>query len=351
MTKSTQGVLLVNLGSPDSYKPADVKVYLREFLMDKRVIDAPELIRKMIVEWFILPFRPKESGEAYESIWWEEGSPLIVLTQRVLDKLKKRMGNEYPMAIGMRYGNPSIKAGIESLMQQQPDLESVFLIPMYPQYAMATFETVVEKTKEDIAEHFPHLQLEVQEPFFDNPAYIRALGETMRPFLEQPFDHLLFSYHGVPERHLKKTDPTGRHCLKCENCCETPSEAHKVCYRHQDLKTTDLVMDYLKLPAEKWSVSFQSRLGIDPWLKPFTDKELIRLGKEGKKRVAIACPAFVSDCIETLEEIGIRGAEDFKEAGGEELVLIPCLNDHDLWVDVLESFVRSRADKRKEVHA
>lgn len=340
MNKSKTGILLVNLGSPDSYKPEDVKVYLREFLTDKRVIDAPNSIRKMIVEGFILPFRPKESAEAYELIWWEDGSPLIVITERVSKKLKQRLGESVPVSIGMRYGNPSIEAGVENLVAQNPELENVFLIPLYPQYAMATSETVIEKMKEVMLEKFPQLTTIIKDPFYNDPLYVKALGESMRPHLSGDIDHLLFSYHGVPERHIKKRDITGDHCLKCEDCCNVNSPAHKFCYRHQDYKTTQNVAEYLNLDNYDftYSVSFQSRLGIDPWLKPSTENELTRLAEEGKKKIAVVCPAFVSDCIETLEEIGIRGKEDFMEAGGEDLVLIPCLNDDDLWLDALEKW-------------
>ena len=298
MELSNTGILLVNLGSPDSYKPEDVKVYLREFLMDKRVIDAPFLIRKMIVEGFILPKRPAESAHAYQSIWWEEGSPLIVISQNVLKKLSKRLGDTAPLSLGMRYGNPGIEYAIEDLLKQNPALKKIFLIPLYGQYAMATFETVVVKTEEVLKKNHPELELDVIEPFYDDPLYIKALAESMKPFAEQDFDHILFSFHGVPERHLKKTDPTGNHCLKCEDCCNVPSPAHKACYRHQDLETTHLVAEYLNLDPAKYSVSFQSKLGVDSWLTPSTENELKRLGNSGKKKIAVACPAFVSDCID-----------------------------------------------------
>lgn len=349
MAKSKTGIFLVNLGSPDSFEPEDVKVYLREFLMDKRVIDAPEIIRKMIVEGFILPFRPKESGEAYELIWWEDGSPLIVITEQVEEKLKQRLGDEIPVSIGMRYGNPSIEAGIEDLLKQNPDLETVFLVPLYPQYAMATSETVIEKTKDVILEKFPHLHTVIKDPFYNDPKYIKALAESIKPHITDDIDHVLFSYHGVPERHIKKRDITGDHCLKCENCCEVSSPAHQFCYRHQDLMTTKQVVEYLGLDESRYSTAFQSKLGVDPWLLPATDKELERLGKEGKKKVAVVCPAFVSDCIETLEEIGIRGKEDFIEAGGEDLVLIPCINDDDLWIDALEDWSRKALELSPEL--
>lgn len=338
MAKSKTGVFLVNLGSPDSYDPKDVKVYLREFLMDKKVIDLPKIFRTALVEGIILNVRPKESAEAYELIWWDEGSPLIVISEQVVEKLRARLGDDVPIGLGMRYGNPSIEAGIQDMLDQNPDLEEIFLIPLYPQFAMATSETVIERTKEVLQEKYPHLDMVIKDPFYDDPMYIKALGESMKPYITEDIDHVMFSYHGVPERHIKKRDITGEHCLKCENCCEVTSTAHAFCYRHQDVVTTHKAVEYLGLEDDRWSIAFQSKLGIDPWLKPATDDELVRLAEEGIKKVAVVCPAFISDCIETLEEIGIRGKEDFVEAGGEDLVLIPCINDSDLWIDTLEQW-------------
>lgn len=349
MAKSKTGVFLVNLGSPDSYDPKDVKVYLREFLMDKKVIDLPKIFRTALVEGIILNVRPKESAEAYELIWWDEGSPLIVISEQVVEKLRARLGDDVPIGLGMRYGNPSIEAGVQDMLDQNPDLEEIFLIPLYPQFAMATSETVIERTKEVLQEKYPHLDMVIKDPFYDDPMYIKALGESMKPYITDDIDHVMFSYHGVPERHIKKRDITGEHCLKCENCCEVTSTAHAFCYRHQDVVTTHKAVEYLGLEDDRWSIAFQSKLGIDPWLKPATDDELVRLAEEGIKKVAVVCPAFISDCIETLEEIGIRGKEDFVEAGGEDLVLIPCINDSDLWIDTLEQWWHDLLqDKKRE---
>lgn len=349
MAKSKTGVFLVNLGSPDSYDPKDVKVYLREFLMDKKVIDLPKIFRTALVEGIILNVRPKESAEAYELIWWDEGSPLIVISEQVVEKLRARLGDDVPIGLGMRYGNPSIEAGVQDMLDQNPDLEEIFLIPLYPQFAMATSETVIERTKEVLQEKYPHLDMIIKDPFYDDPMYIKALGESMKPYITDDIEHVMFSYHGVPERHIKKRDITGEHCLKCENCCEVTSTAHAFCYRHQDVVTTHKAVEYLGLEDDRWSIAFQSKLGIDPWLKPATDDELVRLAEEGIKKVAVVCPAFISDCIETLEEIGIRGKEDFVEAGGEDLVLIPCINDSDLWIDTLEQWWHDLLqDKKRE---
>jgi ferrochelatase len=333
---SKKAMLLVNLGSPDSYEKADVKRYLNEFLMDERVIDLKPLARKILVEGIILNTRPKKSAAAYKSIWWDEGAPLIVLSERLLNAVQKH--TDIPVGLGMRYGNPSIQFGLQQLVDQNPELEEVLVVPLYPHYAMSSYETVVEKAKAVQAAHFPHLKLHFKKPFFNDPAYISVLADSIRPALEEPFDHLLFSYHGVPERHIKKSDVTGSHCLKTANCCQVESAAHAYCYRHQCFQTTELVARALGLNMTQYSVSFQSRLGSDPWLTPFTDKALETFGKTGMKKLLVVCPAFVSDCLETLEEIEEEGKEEFQEAGGGDFHMIPCLNDREDWVKLVASW-------------
>lgn len=333
---SKQAVLLVNLGSPDSPSVKNVRKYLNEFLMDGNVIDVPYPIRALIVKGFILPFRPKKSAEAYASIWWQEGSPLIVISQKSFQKVKNKVN--MPVALAMRYGNPSIENTLKDLLTQYPDLREIKLVPLYPHYAMATTKTVIEKTQEIIQKNKWQLKIDALESFYNKPDYITALSNSIRPYLQNGFDYFLFSYHGVPERHVKKTDITNNHCLKTANCCNIKSEAHQFCYRHQTFETTRLVAERLALQPTQYGQSFQSRLGQDAWLKPYTEPELIRLANSGVKKIAVVCPAFVADCLETLEEIAVRGKEVFVEAGGEDLQLIPCLNDNDEWVDVLASY-------------
>ena len=342
-----RGILLVNLGSPDSTDVADVKRYLNEFLMDERVIDLPYWLRKFVVEGIVLNTRPKKSAAAYRKIWWEEGSPLIVLSQRLLHKLQAKVAE--PVALGMRYGNPSIKAGIESLLAQQADLEEIFLIALYPHYAMSSFETVVVKAREVIAKDFPHLGLSVQKAFYDEPAYIDVLTRSIQDFLTDEVDHLLFSYHGVPERHVKKGDFSKSHCLKVENCCSHTHACQSVCYRHQVIRTSDLVAEKLGLSRDEYTIAFQSRLGPDPWLKPYTAKTLEEFPERGIKKLAVVCPAFVSDCLETMEEIGMEGKEDFLNAGGTDFTMIPCLNDDDAWVEVLAGYIRQSKEQKTHV--
>ncbi len=342
MRDSRRVIVLSNLGSPDSTDVRDVRRYLDEFLMDGRVLDVPWLVRRLIVSLFILPRRPRESAEAYRSIWWDEGSPLVVISRRVTAAVQA--GVDVPVELGMRYGRPSIAEAIDRAIERAGgSVESVYFVALYPHYAMSTVETAVEKAREHLRRAHPDVRLDVHPPFFDHPAYVEALVESARPVLDRGFDHLLFSYHGLPERHLRKTDPTGSHCLRAANCCSMPSAAFATCYRAQCFRTTDEFAERAALPDDAYSVSFQSRLGRDKWLEPATSDELVRLAREGVRRLRVICPAFVSDCLETLEEIGIRGRETFLEAGGEDFELIPCLNDHPLWIRALTSWCRAAA--------
>ncbi|WMI68852.1 ferrochelatase [Mangrovimonas sp. YM274] len=331
-----KGILLVNLGSPDSPDPKDVKKYLGEFLMDERVIDVPLWARNLLVKGIILNTRPKASAEAYSKIWWEEGSPLIVISERLKAGIQKQV--EAPVALAMRYGSMSIKKGLQELVDQ--GVEEVFIVPLYPQFAMATTETILVLAEEIRKEHFPNLKFSDLKAFYNRPDYIEVLSNSIAKHLEgKPFDHLLFSYHGVPERHIRKRDVTKSHCKIDGSCCATPSKAHEFCYRHQCLEVTRLVAEKLCLEEGTYSTSFQSRLGFDPWLQPYTDRTIEALGKKGLKRMAIVTPAFVSDCLETLEEIAMEGKEIFEEMGGEHFTTVPCLNDDKEWVDLLSKWM------------
>ena len=334
-----KAILLINLGSPKSTDPKDVKTYLAEFLMDEYVIDLPLFFRYLLVKGIILNVRPKKSAEAYETIWWDEGAPLIVLSERVQRKLQKI--TDYPVGLAMRYAEPSIHNGIKDLVEKHPEITDIIAVPLYPHYAMATTKTVIEKTDQVLNEHFPTLKVKYVDPFYDHPKYIDALSKSIGKHINEETEHVLFSYHGIPVRHVKKTDPTKKHCYKNKDCCFIPNKAaHDVCYPHQVKVTTQLVIDQLKLPRDKWSWSFQSRLGLDEWLSPPTDKEIERLAKSGIKNLAVCCPAFISDCLETLEEIGEEGEEIFHEHGGESFTLIPCLNDDDAWIECLHHLIQ-----------
>jgi ferrochelatase len=332
-----KGIILMNLGSPDSPKVDDVKRYLDEFLMDGRVIDVPYLLRLLLVKGFIIPRRANNSAMAYSSIWTKEGSPLIEYTRQLQSAVQQNF--EIPVEIAMRYGNPTPEDAYEKLLKKVPDLEEAILLPLYPHYAMSSFETAVESMKEVHKKKKYSFRLNIIDAYYNNADYINALAESMRPYLQKDYDKLLFSYHGIPERHIHKSDTTKSHCLSSGDCCEIASEAHAHCYRHQVRITTKLVTQQLNIPESKYEIAFQSRLNKD-WLKPFTDIRLEELPKEGIKKLLIICPAFVSDCLETLEEIAERGKEDFMRAGGESYEMIPCLNVHPLWVSAITKWIK-----------
>ena len=331
-----KGALLINLGSPDSPNTKDVKRYLSEFLMDERVIDLPKALRTFLVKGIILNTRPRQSAKAYKKIWWEEGSPLIVLSKRLKKAVQKKVS--IPMGLSMRYGSPSIEQGIKSLVDQGVD--EIMLIPLYPQFAMATTETILVLAEQIRNAKYPNLAFTVLPPFYNHPDYIRVLSQSIQEELkDKNWEHLLFSYHGVPERHIRKSDITKSHCKIDKSCCQTTSDAHQYCYRHQCYETTRQVAKYLELKDGTYSTSFQSRLGVDPWLQPYTDQTVARFAKKGIKNMAIVTPAFVSDCLETLEEIGMEAVEDFEEKGGKELHVIPCINTRTDWVNVLSRWI------------
>lgn len=331
-----KGVLLVNLGSPDSTEVKDVRRYLDEFLMDERVIDMAYWKRFLLVKGIILNTRPKKSAAAYRKIWWEEGSPLIVISERFIEKLRNIV--KMPVSLGMRYGSMSIEKAVKELESQGVD--EILLVPLYPHYAMSSFETVVEKTKEVIGSGPKEIRLDVMPPFYNKAGYIKVMAEVLKTNLESiDADHILFSYHGIPERHIYKSDVTGSHCKIDGSCCEVKSEAHQTCYRHQCFETTKGIVNELGLKAGTYSDSFQSRLLKDPWLRPYTDHTLIELAEKGVKKLAVITPAFVADCLETLEEISMEGKNEFLQAGGDEFLHVPCMNDDDSWVRLMANWI------------
>lgn len=337
MQSVKRGVVLMNLGSPDSTEVKDVRKYLNEFLMDKRVIESPYLLRLFLVKAIITPFRAAQSAEAYKSIWTKDGSPLIVLTNQLQSALKEETNDA--VAVAMRYGTPSPKQAFEELAKQYPDLEEVILFPLYPHYAMSSYETAVLYAQEAHKKAGYRFKLTTIEPFYNEDWYINALADSIRPYLEEDYDQILFSYHSIPEKHIELGDVTGKHCLKVENCCSVSSPAHAKCYRHQCFVTTKLVVEKLGIPEGKYAQSFQSRLGRAEWLKPYTAKRLEELPGEGVKKLLVVCPAFVSDCLETLEEMGIEGKESFLHSGGTSFTLIPCMNVHPSWVRAVAEIV------------
>ena len=325
-------LLLVNLGSPASTSVADVRSYLNQFLMDPYVIDLPWPLRRLLVSLILLS-RPAKSAHAYQSIWWPEGSPLVEISRQLTDAVRP-LWTQGPVELAMRYGEPSIETSLRKLAGQ--GITRVTFAPLYPQFADSTTTTALVEAQRVIAAHQLPIKLSVLQPFFAQPEYLDALAASVKPYLEQGFDHLLMSYHGLPERHLHKTDPTGTHCLKGADCCQRASGAVlQSCYRAQCYQVSAGFAERAGLQAGQWSVAFQSRLGRAKWIEPYTEARLDELAAQGVKKLLVMCPAFVADCIETLEEIGIRGREQFIAAGGEELILVPCLNTQPQWVEAL----------------
>lgn len=336
---SAPAVLLLNLGSPKSTSVADVSRYLNEFLGDERVIDKPDsaFLRSLLVKRIIIPKRVENSAHAYGKIWTEEGSPLIATSIRSRDALRGTAA--CPVEVAMNYGEPSIGAALRSLAAA--GIDRLLLFPQYPHYAMSSWETVVVKTRREAAAIAPSMQIESVMPYYGDADYIEALVESARPYLAKPHDHLLFSYHGIPVRHLTKADSSRAHCQVVPDCCKVASPAHATCYRAQVTRTTELFAARAGLDPRRYSISFQSRLVGEPWLEPFTDFELERLAKAGKKRLLIITPAFITDCLETLEEIRMAGSEMFLRSGGESFEHIPCLNDQPCFI----RFLSSRVDR------
>ncbi len=326
----------MNLGSPDSTSVGDVRKYLRQFLMDPKVLDAAFPIRFFVVNCMILPKRPVDASHAYQKIWTDRGSPLIALSRDLQVALQERI-DDCPIELAMRYQNPSIEHAVEKLQHQ--GVNDLVVLPLFPHYAMSSYESAAERVKFVIAKYAPQMQYRIVPPFFDDTGYIAALADLAAPYLEKEFDHFLFSFHGLPERHMRLADPTGEHCLSGDDCCSGDHPAHATCYRAQCFKTVAAFVEATGLDEGQYSVAFQSRLGRDPWLTPYSDKVIEEFPAKGIKKLLVISPAFVSDCLETLEELGIRAKEAFIAAGGEELTLIPCLNTHPKWVDAVEKLL------------
>jgi ferrochelatase len=339
MPRGRAGVLLVNLGTPDSPSTGDVRRYLREFLSDPRVIDIPAIPRWLLVNLVIAPFRPRTSAAAYRKIWSAEGSPLLVHGRALCEAVAKGLGDGFVVELAMRYGRPSISTALERLVGA--DVDHLVALPLFPQWADSSTGSAVARLDEaaDRLAHAP--PLEILPPFYDDPGFVESFVEVARPVLARARpDHVLFSYHGLPERQIRAADPTGSHCLATEDCCEAPGEVLSRCYRAQCFATTASLARGLGLAGDAYSTSFQSRLGRTPWIRPYTDLVLPELARRGVRRLAVMCPSFVADCLETLEEIGIRGREQWEGLGGESLTLVPSLNAHPRWVEAVAALVR-----------
>jgi ferrochelatase len=337
MARNETAVLLVNLGTPRSPRPGDVRRYLREFLGDPLVLDMPAPLRFLLLELVILPFRPRRSARAYQKIWSPEGSPLLVHGRALARALAAELGAGYAVEIAMRYGEPGIREALQRLAARAP--ARLIGLPLFPQYSTAATGSVHAKLALEHA-RVPGLPpLEMLGAFYDRPEFTAAwaelAGERLGAF--EP-DFVLFSYHGLPERQLVRLDGGRGHCFASPGCCDAVGPANRDCYRAQCFATTRALAAELKLAPESLATSFQSRLGRTPWIKPYTDLLLPELAARGHRRLAVLCPAFVADCLETLEEIGIRAREQWRALGGEELLLVPSLNSEPAWVRAIASW-------------
>jgi ferrochelatase len=333
-----KGVLLVNLGTPDSPATADVRKYLDEFLMDERVIDINVVSRALLIKGIIVPFRGPKSAKSYKEIWTEEGSPLMVYTVKATEQLKQRLGNEYHVEMAMRYQSPSIQSALDKLRAAQ--VTSIQVIPLFPQYASASTGSVHQKVMEIVSKWQAVPSISFINSFYDNPLVIEAFAQNGAKYDPASYDHVLFSFHGLPQRHMLKADETKQHCLKVANCCDTITGANRFCYSAQCHATARLIAEKLNIPKEKYTLTFQSRLGRDPWMKPYTSEVVAEMAKKGIKKMLVFCPAFVADCLETIFEVSVEYNDEFKALGGEHIQLVESLNDSSLWVDALEKMVR-----------
>ena len=341
-TAPRTGVLLLNLGTPDSPSVGDVRRYLREFLSDPLVLDMPALSRWALLNLVILPFRPQRSAQAYAKIWTAAGSPLLTHGLALRDALALELGEPYVVRLGMRYGTPAIAAALARL--READVARILVLPLFPQYSSAATGSAVQRVEEELDRHPDTPPVEVLPPFYAEPRFIRSWAHVARPELDAfAPDFVLLSYHGLPERQVQATDPTAAHCLASDSCCNAIVVANRDCYRAHCFATSRALASELGLEPGTHGTSFQSRLGRTPWIRPYTDKELPRLAAAGHRRLALLCPAFVADCLETLEEIGIRARQQWRELGGEELHLVPSLNATQPWVSTIAQWIREHA--------
>jgi protoporphyrin/coproporphyrin ferrochelatase len=332
------GLVLINLGTPRSAEPSDVGKYLREFLMDPYVIDIPFPLRWLLVNGLIVPRRSHQSSALYKKIWTPEGSPLLTYTVSLARKVQAAMGDSYFVLPAMRYGMPSIASALQAF--SEAGVSSVIGFPLYPQYSLAATESSVVEFHQQADRWLPGVKRVLVPAFYARKEYLEAAVEISRPHVKQ-FDQVLFSFHGLPERQVKKTDPTGQHCLSKASCCENLCEPNQNCYRVQCFETARALAQKLGLAPKDWQVGFQSRLGRTPWIQPYSDTIYEELPKKGVKKLVVLTPSFVADCLETLEEVQIRGQEAFAEAGGETLSLVPSLNDHPAWVNAVSEIAKA----------
>jgi ferrochelatase len=336
---SKKGVLLVNLGTPDSAATPDVRKYLNEFLMDGRVIDINPISRALLVRGIIVPFRAPKSAKLYREIWSDEtGSPLLYYSIKQQQLLQERLGNEYMVELAMRYQSPSIESALERLKAAL--VSEIRVIALFPQYASASTGSVIQKVMNLVSQWQTIPNISFVNSFHDNPLMIETFADNGRKHQPENFDHILFSFHGLPQRQLMKCDHTHNHCLKSADCCQTLTDVNKFCYSAQSYHTAKLIAESLGISKGRYTVCFQSRLGNDPWVQPYTSVVIDELAKQGKKKLLVFCPAFVADCLETVYEVSVEYHEEFKEKGGEHVQLVESLNDSPKFVEALVGLVK-----------
>ena len=332
-----RGALLMNIGTPDAPTVESVRTYLREFLLDPDVIDIPAPLRHLLVRGIILRTRPKKIAPRYQSIWMEGGSPLRVYTQRMTDALEVNLDG-VRCEVGMRYGNPSIRSGLEKL--RDAGVEELLLAPLFPHHAQATTESALKNAYKHLKQMKWSPSISELSHFPTDSGFIGPLTESIRPHLNDD-SHLLFSYHGLPISHVKRADSSGKHCQKVNDCCSISVAGNTTCYAHHCMLTTLSVVHQLGIGNDKWSISYQSRLGPAKWLQPSTMNTVENLAKNGQTKIVIVSPAFLADGLETLEELDIEIREHFIDHGGHELTVINCLNDDPAWIDGLTHLVEN----------
>ncbi|EHQ25399.1 ferrochelatase [Mucilaginibacter paludis] len=335
---SKKGVLLINLGTPDSPSVSDVRKYLDEFLMDPRVIDVNPVLRTFLVKGIIVPFRSPKSAKLYQHIWDDKtGSPLLHYSILQHQQLKDELGDEYQVELAMRYQSPSIESALNRLKEAL--VQSILVIALFPQYASASSGSVHEKVMDIVGNWQTIPDISFINSFHDNELMIETFADNGRKYQPETYDHILFSFHGLPQRQLIKCDHTGQYCLKVNGCCDTLNDTNKLCYSAQSHHTAQLIAQKLNIPADRYTICFQSRLGSDPWVQPYTSEVIKKLANEGKKRLLVFCPAFVADCLETVYEVSVEYHEEFIAAGGEHVQLVESLNDSPKWIRALKEMV------------
>ncbi len=336
---SKKGVLLVNLGTPDSAATPDVRKYLNEFLMDGRVIDIPVIQRALLVRGIIVPFRAPKSAKLYREIWSEEnGSPLLYYSLIQQQLLQERLGSEYQVELAMRYQSPSIETALEQLKKAL--VSEIRVIALFPQYASASTGSVYEKVMRLVSKWPTIPNISFVNSFHDNPLMIEGFADNGRKYQPDNYDHILFSFHGLPQRQLINCDHNGAYCLKKDGCCDNFNDINKFCYSAQSHHTAKLIAEKLGLNKEHYTVCFQSRLGNNPWVQPYTSVVIEELARQGKRKLLVFCPAFVADCLETVYEVSVEYNDLFKEKGGEYVQLVESLNNSPLFIEALVGLVK-----------